>query len=145
MVQVNDNFLKLKAGYLFPEIGRRVKAFCDANPDAASRVIRLGIGDVTEPLPPAIVVPSSAIHDGKVYVSSKDNRLALQPVETGLTIVNMSVIYSGLKPGDRVVVSDLAYALPKMLLRVTRDATLEKEIAAIAAGAQDSQSGGQGQ
>ena len=59
MVLVNDNFLKLKAGYLFPEIGRRVKAFCDANPDAASRVIRLGIGDVTEPLPPAIV---EAIH-----------------------------------------------------------------------------------
>ena len=59
MVQVNDNFLKLKAGYLFPEIGRRVKAFCEANPDAASRVIKLGIGDVTEPLPPAIV---EAIH-----------------------------------------------------------------------------------
>ena len=57
MVQVNDNFLKLKAGYLFPEIGRRVSAFCDANPDA--NVIKLGIGDVTEPLPPAI---AEAIH-----------------------------------------------------------------------------------
>jgi LL-diaminopimelate aminotransferase len=45
MVQVNDNFLKLKAGYLFPEIARRVKAFCEANPDVCSRVIRLGIGD----------------------------------------------------------------------------------------------------
>ena len=53
MVQINDHFLKLKAGYLFPEIGRRVSAFCDANPDA--NVIKLGIGDVTEPLPPAIV------------------------------------------------------------------------------------------
>lgn len=53
MVQVNENFLKLKAGYLFPEIARRVNTFCDANPEAA--VIRLGIGDVTEPLPPAIV------------------------------------------------------------------------------------------
>ena len=49
MVQVNGNYLKLKAGYLFPEIGRRVKAFSSANPDAA--LIRLGIGDVTEPLP----------------------------------------------------------------------------------------------
>ena len=49
MVQVNGNYLKLKAGYLFPEIGRRVKAFGAANPDAA--LIRLGIGDVTEPLP----------------------------------------------------------------------------------------------
>ena len=34
VVQVNGNYLKLKAGYLFPEIGRRVKAFSAANPDA---------------------------------------------------------------------------------------------------------------
>ena len=51
MVQVNGNYLKLKAGYLFPEIARRVKAFSEANPEA--QVIRLGIGDVTEPLPEA--------------------------------------------------------------------------------------------
>jgi LL-diaminopimelate aminotransferase len=51
MVQVNGNYLKLKAGYLFPEIARRVKAFSEANPSAP--IIRLGIGDVTEPLPEA--------------------------------------------------------------------------------------------
>jgi len=51
VVQVNGNYLKLKAGYLFPEIARRVKAFSEANPTA--QVIRLGIGDVTEPLPVA--------------------------------------------------------------------------------------------
>ncbi|XGV96933.1 MAG: LL-diaminopimelate aminotransferase [Leptolyngbya sp. BL-A-14] len=51
MATINDNYLKLKAGYLFPEIGRRVTTFVDANPDA--KVIRLGIGDVTEPLPEA--------------------------------------------------------------------------------------------
>ncbi len=49
VVQVNSNYLKLKAGYLFPEIARRIKSFSEANPDAA--LIRLGIGDVTEPLP----------------------------------------------------------------------------------------------
>src|SRR6266581_8604838 len=59
MALLNDNYLKLKAGYLFPEIGRRVKAFCDANPEAAKRLIRCGIGDVTEPLPPAVV---AALH-----------------------------------------------------------------------------------
>ena len=53
MFQINENYLKLKAGYLFPEIGRRVSSFCEANPNA--NVIKLGIGDVTEPLPPAIV------------------------------------------------------------------------------------------
>ncbi len=52
MAQINENFLKLKAGYLFPEIGRRVSKFCSGHPDA--NVIRLGIGDVTEPLPTAI-------------------------------------------------------------------------------------------
>lgn len=51
MATINDNYLKLKAGYLFPEIGRRVSAFAEANPDAP--IIKLGIGDVTEPLPEA--------------------------------------------------------------------------------------------
>ncbi len=51
MVAINENYLKLQAGYLFPEIARRVKAFTDANPDAP--IIKLGIGDVTEPLPEA--------------------------------------------------------------------------------------------
>ena len=51
MATINDNYLKLKAGYLFPEIARRVNAFVEANPDA--NIIKLGIGDVTEPLPEA--------------------------------------------------------------------------------------------
>lgn len=53
MAKINENYRKLKAGYLFPEIGRRVARFCADNPQA--NVIRLGIGDVTEPLPPAII------------------------------------------------------------------------------------------
>jgi LL-diaminopimelate aminotransferase len=53
MPTINSNYQKLKAGYLFPEIGRRVKAFSAAHPDA--KIIRMGIGDVTEPLVPAIV------------------------------------------------------------------------------------------
>jgi LL-diaminopimelate aminotransferase len=55
MAFLNANYLKLKAGYLFPEIGRRVKAFTETNPDAARRLIRCGIGDVTEPLPAAVI------------------------------------------------------------------------------------------
>jgi len=51
MATINDNYLKLKAGYLFPEIARRVSTFSEANPDAP--IIKLGIGDVTEPLPEA--------------------------------------------------------------------------------------------
>ena len=55
MAYLNDNYLKLQAGYLFPEIARRVREFCEKNPEAAKRVIRCGIGDVTEPLPPAVI------------------------------------------------------------------------------------------
>ncbi len=52
MIQINENFLKLRAGYLFPEIGRRVRAFKEANPQA--NVISMGIGDVTQPLAEAV-------------------------------------------------------------------------------------------
>jgi len=53
MTKINENFLKLQAGYLFPEIGRRKRAFQEANPDA--KIISMGIGDVTQPLAPAVV------------------------------------------------------------------------------------------
>ncbi len=55
MAYLNENYLKLEAGYLFPEIARRVLEFCEANPEAAKRLIRCGIGDVTEPLPRAAI------------------------------------------------------------------------------------------
>jgi LL-diaminopimelate aminotransferase len=53
MAQINEHYRKLRAGYLFPEIGRRVRAFQEVNPGA--KLIRLGIGDVTLPLAPAVV------------------------------------------------------------------------------------------
>ena len=53
MVKVNTNFQKLPGGYLFPEIGRRTRAFQATNPPLP--LIRMGIGDVTRPLAPAVV------------------------------------------------------------------------------------------
>lgn len=53
MYQINDNYQKLPGSYLFSDIAKKVKAFSDANPDA--KIIRLGIGDVTQPLVPAII------------------------------------------------------------------------------------------
>lgn len=52
MALINEHYQKLAAGYLFPEIGRRVKAYVTANPD--KKVIRMGIGDVVLPLPPSV-------------------------------------------------------------------------------------------
>jgi LL-diaminopimelate aminotransferase len=55
MAYLNENYLKLQAGYLFPEIARRVREFSEKDPEAAKRLIRCGIGDVTEPLPRAAI------------------------------------------------------------------------------------------
>ena len=62
VVQVNENYLKLKAGYLFPEINKRVKVYSQSN--KSSDIIKLGIGDVTEPLPKACrVAMGKALND----------------------------------------------------------------------------------
>ncbi|OQA03586.1 MAG: LL-diaminopimelate aminotransferase [Planctomycetes bacterium ADurb.Bin401] len=66
MIRINENFLKLQSGYLFPEIGRRVKTFSQNNPDA--HIIRLGIGDVTEPLPLAVI---EAMHKAVDQMANK--------------------------------------------------------------------------
>jgi len=69
MATLNSNYLKLKAGYLFPEIARRVKAFAEANPEVAPRLIRCGIGDVTEPLPSAV---REAMHKAVDEMGTRD-------------------------------------------------------------------------
>ena len=53
MIRMNEHYLKLRASYLFSDIAKRVNAFQEANPD--QQLIKLGIGDVTNPLPPACV------------------------------------------------------------------------------------------
>ena len=53
MIKINENYLKLQASYLFSDIAKRVAAFQKANPER--EVIKLGIGDVTNPLPPACI------------------------------------------------------------------------------------------
>ena len=58
MAKVNENYLKLKSSYLFSEIAKRIREFQSAHAEA--RIIRLGIGDVTQPLPPAVI---KALHE----------------------------------------------------------------------------------
>ena len=53
MSVINDNYLRLEQRYLFAEVAARVAAFCERNPSA--QVIRMGIGDVTRPLVPAVI------------------------------------------------------------------------------------------
>ena len=63
MFKVNEDYLKLPGSYLFSTIGKKVAAFQEANPDKS--IIRLGIGDVTQPLAPAII---EALHSAVEYL-----------------------------------------------------------------------------
>ncbi|MEZ4598293.1 MAG: LL-diaminopimelate aminotransferase [Syntrophotaleaceae bacterium] len=92
MALLNDNYLKLKAGYLFPEIGRRVKAFAAAHPEA--KVIRLGIGDVTQPLAPAVI---EAFHEGIDELTSSETFKGYGP-EQGYEFLIDTIIEKSYKP-----------------------------------------------
>jgi len=88
MAAINSNFLKLKAGYLFPEIARRVKAYTEDNPAAAARLIRCGIGDVTEPLPPAVV---AAMHEAVDEMACRDTFKGYGP-EQGYEFLRQAIV-----------------------------------------------------
>ncbi len=104
MAQINHHFQKLKAGYLFPEIARRVNAFADAHADA--EVIKMGIGDVTEPLPAAIV---QAMHVAVDEMGSRDTFRGYGP-EQGYEFLRTAIVegsYAGMGiAADEVFVSD---------------------------------------
>jgi LL-diaminopimelate aminotransferase len=78
MAYLNENYLKLQAGYLFPEISRRVNAFLAENPNAAGDLIRCGIGDVTEPLPRAAV---DAMHRAVEELAHRETFRGYPPYE----------------------------------------------------------------
>lgn len=92
MTQINDHYLKLKAGYLFPEIGRRVKVFQDKNPKA--KIIRLGIGDVVRPLPPAVL---KAFHEGVDEMGKKETFRGYGP-EQGYSFLIDEIIANDFAP-----------------------------------------------
>ena len=92
MARINDNYLKLKAGYLFPEISRRISEFTTANPDA--EVIRLGIGDVTRPLPAAVL---EAFHEGVAALAEPQSFHGYGP-EQGYDWLAQTIIDKAYKP-----------------------------------------------
>lgn len=69
MFKINDNYLKLPGSYLFSTIAKKVAAYSDANPDKAGNIIRLGIGDVTLPLAPAVI---ERLHSAVDEMSKKE-------------------------------------------------------------------------
>lgn len=92
MAPINENYLKLAGGYLFPEIGRRVKAFQEKNPKAS--LIRLGIGDVVLPLVPSVI---KALHEGVDELSQQETFKGYGP-EQGYPFLINAIIENDYKP-----------------------------------------------
>ena len=93
MAFINDNFLKLPGSYLFSEIARRVEAFKASHPGV--KLIRLGIGDVTRPLPPACI---EAMHKAVDEMASADTFRGYGP-EQGYEFLRRAIVendYAGL-------------------------------------------------
>jgi len=104
-VERNANFGKLAGGYLFPEIGRRRNAYLEANPEMADRIISLGIGDTTQPIPEHIL---GGLVDGASKLGKKETYSGYG-AEQGMGDLRekiASTLYKGLISSDEVFVTD---------------------------------------
>ena len=106
MIRINENYTKLKASYLFSDIAKRVNAYVAANP--SKPVIRLGIGDVTEPLPPVCI---EALHQASDEMGQRSTFKGYGP-EQGYAFLREAIaqndyVSRGCKiEADEVFVSD---------------------------------------
>ena len=106
MATINDNYLKLPGSYLFAEIGRRVAAYKEAHTEAD--IIRLGIGDVTQPLPPACI---EAMHKAVDELAKAETFRGYGP-EQGYTFLTEAILKNNYEPyglhfgTDEIFVSD---------------------------------------
>ncbi len=86
MPKLNENYLNLKASYLFSEIAHRVAAYSEAHPD--QKIIRLGIGDVTLPLGASVI---KGLHEGVDAMASKETFKGYGP-EQGYEFVRDAIV-----------------------------------------------------
>ena len=89
---------------------------------------------LARPVKGALVIPRAAVHGGKVFIATDGNRLAVRPVTVAAGMGDLVVIRSGLKAGEKVVLSDLAPALEGQLLKTSLDERMMRTVAAEAAG-----------
>jgi LL-diaminopimelate aminotransferase len=101
----NPNFAKLAGGYLFPEIGRRRNEYLAENPEMADRLVSLGIGDTTQPIPPHIL---SGLVEGAKMLGTKEGYSGYG-AEQGMQALRERIaekLYKGNIKADEVFVSD---------------------------------------
>lgn len=100
MALLNENYEKLQAGYLFPEIGRRVNAYASQNPD--KKIIRMGIGDVTRPLVPAVI---QAFQEGVAEMANIDTFKGYGP-EQGYEFLRKAIAENDFKANGLNISAD---------------------------------------
>ncbi len=106
MTSINENFLKLQKNYLFADIAQKVAAYKEANPEA--KIIRLGIGDVTRPLAPAVV---DALHKAVDEMGSAETFRGYGP-EHGYEFLRRAIVENDFAPrgveidADEIFVND---------------------------------------
>ena len=106
MIKVNEDYLKLPGSYLFSTIAKKVAAFSEANPD--KKIIRLGIGDVTQPLCPAVI---KALHDAVDEMADASTFKGYAP-DLGYAFLRETIVDKVFKPlgadiaVDEVFISD---------------------------------------
>lgn len=106
MFQINENYQKLPGSYLFSTIAKKVAAFTEANPD--KDIIRLGIGDVTQPLAPAVI---EAMHKAVDEMSKAESFHGYAP-DLGYDFLRNAIVESDYKArgcdiaADEIFVSD---------------------------------------
>ena len=92
MTTINENFLKLQKNYLFADIAQKVAAYKEAHPEA--NIIRLGIGDVTRPLAPAVI---KALHKAVDEMGSADTFRGYGP-EHGYEFLRQAIVENDFAP-----------------------------------------------
>ena len=106
MFKANEDYLKLPGSYLFSNIAKKVSAFAEENPD--KKIIRLGIGDVTQPLCPTVI---KALHSAVDEMASADTFKGYAP-DLGYAFLRDTIVEKAFKPlgaevyADEVFVSD---------------------------------------
>eukprot|EP00980_Cylindrotheca_fusiformis_P029052 scaffold22702_cov149-Cylindrotheca_fusiformis.AAC.7 len=104
-VERNENFAKLAGGYLFPEIGRRRSAYLKENPEMIDKIISLGIGDTTQPIPPHIL---NGLVEGAKELGTVEGYSGYGSVQ-GMELLRekiATVLYNDLIDPSEVFVSD---------------------------------------
>ena len=106
MARVNDHYLQLPGNYLFSAIGKKVSAYSAVHPD--KRIIRLGIGDVTQPLAPAII---EALHRGVEEMGRAETFRGYAP-DLGYEFLREAIVEGDYEPfhcqidADEIFISD---------------------------------------